>query len=458
MTNTPRLSIIMPTLNEGAQIAARLADVQDLRERGVEIIVCDGGSTDETVRLARPLCDALAHAPRGRASQMNAGARIARGDVLLFLHADTRLPLGEAQHLDVDLRVSGRAWGRFDVTIEGRSRLLPLVAFCMNLRSAMTGIATGDQAIFMTRAAFETIGGFPDLPLMEDIAASRLLKRIGPPLRVRAKARTSGRRWDSKGALRTILLMWSLRLAYFLGADPEALARRYGYAPVPDPRPAPAAMDPRAEIPVAVFARAPAPGAAKTRLIPLLGEKGAAQLHARLVERALASARAAEVGPVTLWRAPEQADHPFFAQCLSMGATTLATQRGADLGARMLAAFEARAPLLLMGSDCPSITPQDIAWCAQALRAGADAVFLPAEDGGYGLIGARAPLPELFRDMTWGDASVMERTRARARAAGLVIAEGRVIWDVDRPEDHARLMREGLIEPAGLIAADDARR
>jgi len=458
MTRGPTLSIVMPTLNEGAHIAARLQELQGLRARGVEIIVCDGGSTDETVRYARPLCDALAHAPRGRASQMNAGARIARGDILLFLHADTRLPAGAAQHLDTDLRVSGRAWGRFDVTIEGRSRLLPIVSFCMNLRSALTGMATGDQAIFMTRAAFEAIEGFPDIALMEDIAASRLLKRLGPPLRLRDKARTSGRRWDNKGALRTILLMWSLRLAFFLGADPDALARRYGYAPRPARRARPQAMDPRADIPVAVFARAPAPGAAKTRLIPLLGEEGAAHLHARLVERALASARAADVGPVTLWRAPEHADHPFFKRCLNMGAAALATQTGADLGARMLAAFEARAPLLLMGSDCPSITPQDIAWCAQALRAGADAAFLPAEDGGYGLVGARAPLPELFRDMTWGDASVMERTRARAHAAGLVIAEGRVIWDVDRPADHARLMREGLLEPAGLIAADDARR
>ena len=111
-----------------------------------------------------------------------------------------------------------------------------------------------------------------------------------------------------------------------------------------------------------------------------------------------------------------------------------------------------------MGADCPSVTPQDLRWCAQALRAGADAVFLPAEDGGYGLVGARAPIPEIFLDMTWGDESVMERTRARLRARGLVFAEGRVIWDVDRPEDHARLVREGLAEPAALIAAGAARR
>ena len=162
---------------------------------------------------------------------MNAGAAIASGDVLLFLHADTQLP-PDAGRLVLDgLRQSGRAWGRFDVRITGKSRLLPLVAALMNLRSRATGIATGDQAMFVTREAFARAQGFPDIPLMEDIAISKRLKRVSKPLCLRECVTTSGRRWEKRGVVRTIVLMWCLRLAFFLGASPERLARQYGYRP-----------------------------------------------------------------------------------------------------------------------------------------------------------------------------------------------------------------------------------
>jgi rSAM/selenodomain-associated transferase 2 len=224
-----RLSIIMPVLDEGEGISAALDALADMRSLGVEVIVVDGGSRDATVQRARLRSDLVLQTPRGRAQQMNAGAARATGDVLLFLHADTRLPR-ETDHLVLDgLQRSGRVWGRFDVTIVGEPRMLETVAWCMNRRSRLTGIATGDQAIFVARDAFQSVGGFPAIALMEDIALCKRLKRLGRPLCLPQRVVTSGRRWERGGVWRTVVLMWRLRLAYFFGADPARLAQRYGY-------------------------------------------------------------------------------------------------------------------------------------------------------------------------------------------------------------------------------------
>jgi rSAM/selenodomain-associated transferase 2 len=224
-----KLSIIIPVLNEGDSIAAALDALADLRALGTEVIVVDGGSRDATVERAQLRADRVVLGPRGRALQMNAGAERASGDVLLFLHADTRLPAEAARLVLNGLDQSRRVWGRFDVKIDGRSRLLPVVAWLMRLRSRLTGIATGDQAIFLRREAFQVVGGFPTIALMEDIAICKRLKRLGRPLCLRACVTTSGRRWEKHGVLSTILLMWRLRFAYFLGADPKQLAQQYGY-------------------------------------------------------------------------------------------------------------------------------------------------------------------------------------------------------------------------------------
>ncbi len=226
----PELSIVVPVLNEAAQIVERLHALQKLRASGVELIVADGGSTDGTAHLAEALADRVVTAPRGRAAQMNAGAAVSQGQVLLFLHADTTLPENAAQALLAAID-SGESWGRFDVRIDGAQPLLRIVEHMMNWRSRLTGIATGDQAIFVIRDIFERVGGYADLLLMEDIALSAALKRITPPVCLRERVTTSGRRWEKHGVLRTILLMWRLRAAYFMGADPAHLALRYGYAP-----------------------------------------------------------------------------------------------------------------------------------------------------------------------------------------------------------------------------------
>ena len=217
----------MPVLNEAGTLPSSLSRLAALRTRGHEVLVVDGDSLDRSRERAAGLADRVLTAPRGRALQMNAGAAAARGDALLFLHVDTRLP-DEADRLIEVALAGGRGWGRFDVRLSGRHHLFRIIERMMNLRSRLTGIATGDQAVFVRRALFEAIGGFPPIPLMEDVAISRRLKRAGGrPACVRVPVVTSSRRWERDGVLRTVLLMWRLRLAYALGADPAWLAARY---------------------------------------------------------------------------------------------------------------------------------------------------------------------------------------------------------------------------------------
>lgn len=217
-----RLSVVVPALNEAAGIRAALEALAPLRRAGHEVIVVDGGSSDGTPELAAGQCDRVLRTARGRGLQMNAGARVAVGNILVFLHVDTRLPRN-ADQIILE-KIEDHLWGRFDVDIESRHRLLKVVAWAMNLRSRLTGIATGDQAIFVRRDAFR---GFPEVALMEDVAFSRDMKRRGRPACLRSRVTTSGRRWEERGVLRTIVLMWRLRLMYFLGVRAESLARLY---------------------------------------------------------------------------------------------------------------------------------------------------------------------------------------------------------------------------------------
>ncbi len=223
--STPvRLSIIIPTLNEAMHIVATLTALQPFRPTA-EIIVVDGGSHDQTTHLAAALVDHLIAAPQGRAVQMNAGAQQATGPLLLFLHADTFLPADAFAALLA--LPAAPAWGRFDIELIGRHPLLKIVALGMNWRSRLTGIATGDQGIFVSRDLFQAVGHYSAIALMEDIDLSRKLNAITAPRCMRCKIQSSARRWEQFGLLKTILLMWSLRLRYFFGAAPEQLALLY---------------------------------------------------------------------------------------------------------------------------------------------------------------------------------------------------------------------------------------
>jgi rSAM/selenodomain-associated transferase 2 len=226
-TGLPWLSIVIPCLNEAARLPLLLRDLAPLRRSGHEVIVVDGGSGDGTPELAMSGADRVLGSAAGRARQMNAGAAAARGDALWFLHADTRIP-EEVPDAVLAALAAGHDWGRCRVSLSGGGLLLSLTGSLMNLRSCLTGIATGDQGIFVTRSAFDAVGGYADIPLMEDIALSRSLKRVaGRPACVRAQLVTSSRRWEQRGVWRTVFLMWSLRLGYWLGVDPARLARRY---------------------------------------------------------------------------------------------------------------------------------------------------------------------------------------------------------------------------------------
>ena len=222
-----KLSIIIPTLNEAGRIAVALIALQPLRARGAEIVLVDGGSSDGTPQLAARYADQVIDAPRGRALQQNAGAQQALGDTLLFLHSDTQLPVN-ADGLIADALVESSAlWGLFDVRFDADLAMLHVVAAMMNARSRLTGIATGDQCIFVRRSTFESVGGFPSIALMEDVALSTLLRTQSAPQCLQNKVTTAARRWQKNGVWRTIFLMWGLRLAYALGVSPERLGRWY---------------------------------------------------------------------------------------------------------------------------------------------------------------------------------------------------------------------------------------
>ncbi|MEX2352695.1 MAG: TIGR04283 family arsenosugar biosynthesis glycosyltransferase [Gammaproteobacteria bacterium] len=214
-------------LNEADSLPDLFEHLLFCQRQGCEVILVDGGSSDNSIALAKLAGFTVFEASQGRARQMNVGATAARGDILIFLHADTRLPVNADRIIIQALTDSRNGWGRFDITIEGRSLILKIISGLMNLRSRLSGIATGDQTIFVKRSLFEQVGGFPDQPLMEDIEISRRLKRLCRPVCLKDKVTTSGRRWESRGIWRTILLMWKLRLAYWLGIPPERLARVY---------------------------------------------------------------------------------------------------------------------------------------------------------------------------------------------------------------------------------------
>lgn len=216
------LTIIIPVLNEEQTIEACLLGLQPLREQGVELILVDGGSQDSTCELASSFVDYVIKSAPGRGTQMNSGAAVARGEILLFLHADTILPPDFSP-----IMISEELWGFFPVKLSGSAWPFRVIEGAMNLRSKITKIATGDQVIFIRSEFFQSIGGFADIPLMEDVEICGRLRSVSRPVLMSGTVVTSSRRWEQQGIARTILRMWLLRLAFFFGACPHRLVQRY---------------------------------------------------------------------------------------------------------------------------------------------------------------------------------------------------------------------------------------
>lgn len=222
-----KIAVIVPVLNEQHAAEALILRLKAVEAAVQELVVVDGGSSDATANILAQAGFRIIHAEAGRGHALNVGAQATMAEILVFLHADTDLPEGWQHSVRQALSDRNAVWGRFDVRISGASLLLPIVASMMNIRSRLTGIATGDQVIFMSREAYELAGGFPEQLLMEDIEMSRRLKKLSWPACLGSKVTTSGRRWDERGPIRTIFLMWSLRFLYWLGLSPERARRLY---------------------------------------------------------------------------------------------------------------------------------------------------------------------------------------------------------------------------------------
>ncbi len=423
-----RLAIIVPTLNEGPSLEQAMKVLAPLRTRGALIVLCDGGSTDGSVDAAAEHVDRVIAAPRGRASQMQAGAMAVDAEAYVFLHADTSLPESADEAILLALVKETPDWGRFTVQLNSHKRSLKLVQWSMNLRSRLTGICTGDQTFFMNRAMLDASGGFAPIALMEDIEFSARARKLAWPKVLPELVKTSARRWERHGVWRIVMRMWSIRLAYFFGATPSSLAERYGY-------------DVRAptSVYIAVLAKAPVAGVAKTRLIPALGAAGAARAARTMLLQTL---RRTQAWPTTLWCAPNL-EARFFRALRKCRALPMRDQTEGDIGERMWSAAQShfaqhpQTPLLIVGTDCPAMRPAHLQHAARALL-DHEVVLIPAEDGGYVLIGLRAAHRAVFTAVQWSTERVMEQTCAILQREGLSYAVLASLWDVDTPADYER--------------------
>lgn len=437
----PTVSIVMPVYNEVQApgddfLLMRIQALIQLLRQEDELLLVDGGSTDLSWTVLKTLAKhpqvTAIQSGKGRAQQMNAGAEKARGDVLLFLHADT--VLNEAAWNAFLLKLNTCLWGRFNVCIDGKSAWLPVVAWFMNHRSRLSKIGTGDQALFVSRTLFQRVGCFPNQALMEDIELCKRLKRIAPRefVAVASPVHTSGRRWDVNGAWATIVLMWRFRFLYWRGVSADELARLYA--------------DTRQKLPVtvAVFAKYPQAGRVKTRLIPKLGAEQCAVFAQYLLLSTLDKLQGVNVALWTDGGSPDE-----WAALLKSRAVQRYIQPEGHLGLRMLTAVETHLNgselVVLLGPDAVEFTMSNLRELINAARQEGLA-FVPAHDGGYVALACKGSVPEIFSEsIAWGTAHVAEQTRAALKSVRL-----QAVWltpqlDIDEPADLEKAIESGCV-------------
>ncbi len=414
MTATENLvSIIVPTYNEPKSVLESLKQLPELPAVH-EVVVVDASDDERCKNVLSELNNVpnlrlIRTETKGRGVQMNIGAAAVTTPVLLFLHADTHLDK-EAARATITALNAGYYWGRFDTKLDDDRWQFRMIAWCMNKRSALTHIATGDQAIFMTHEAFDIVGGFDDIELMEDIAMSTKLKRIGPICAVPMAVETSARRWQQLGISKTILQMWWLRFRYFVGAPPAELVKSYAQIRAKVKR----SVD---NFPVYLFAKAPVAGKVKSRLCPPLNDHQAALVAVELLNLVASELAEHWPGHVVLAMTPNAA-HPRFQNLLRQHKFSSLQQRGADLGERMLHALRhglnKSQSAAVIGADIPAISGQVLTQAYQSLLQD-ECVVGPTHDGGFYYLGVNKAPIALFKDIVWGGPEVFEQLMINAK-------------------------------------------
>jgi rSAM/selenodomain-associated transferase 2/rSAM/selenodomain-associated transferase 1 len=474
----PELSVVIPALDEAEHLGRLLNDLAELPVR-TEIVVVDGGSRDATTAVAASATPRIVRSSPGRARQMNRGALEASAQWLLFLHADTRLPPVSAVTLADFLRAprgAEAAHFRFRLEAEGVGwRLLELI---QGVRERLTGLAYGDQGLLVSRRRWEELGGFPEIPVMEDVEAVRRLRRFGGLRRLDAPLLTSPRRYREEGIPRALIRNACLISLYVAGTHPDRLAKWYRPRRItaeppaattgragsrsegnrvrahPSPPPPKGKLEPPATL--MIFVKAPRPGEVKTRLAREFGDERAARIYRTMGRRIVDRLRRGHHRTIVHFTPPDALEE--VREWLGGEGLEYRPQVGGSLGARMAAAFDhafrEAEKVCIVGTDSPDLTRETVELALAHLsgaREGADrdrspttAVLGPALDGGYYLLALNRPAPSLFRDIPWGTDAVLEQTLERARELDIHLHTLAPLADVDRPEDvPAGLLEEG---------------
>jgi rSAM/selenodomain-associated transferase 2/rSAM/selenodomain-associated transferase 1 len=436
----PLLGVVIPTLNEAESLPLLLSDLDQL-SLPHQVVVADGGSTDGTREVAASGGARTVDAPRGRALQMNAGASALETPWILFLHADSRLPEEARSALGAWLAVASLDQAaHFGFSLQGPGWFWRFIELGQRLRERFSGLVYGDQGLVLSRDLFEAVGGFPDLPLMEDLEMVRLLRKHAGVQRIPAPLPTSPRRYREEGRWRGWLRNTALVTLYLVGVSPKSLVRFYQARRQDARRPNPGTR-PRKPI-LLVFAKDPVPGQVKTRLAAEVGPDEAARIYRSLGRRVVDQVREGPYRTVVFYDPPEAG--AAVEEWLGGRGLELRPQAPGDLGDRLESAFrwafrEAER-VVVVGTDAPDVDSEQAEAALHALEA-ADLVLGPALDGGYYLLGLRRPAPELFQGIPWSTPEVLGATRARARELGLTEMLLPALRDVDTLEDLMRLER-----------------